>query len=63
MEQTQRRFLTVPELSEVTGVSTRSIYRWIADARLWAVELRASLYVDVRDLEELRNEKEGSDGE
>lgn len=58
MNVSGKRFLTVPQLSELTGVKTRSLYNWIADERLEAIELRSSLFVDVRDLEALLDDKE-----
>ena len=68
MEQTKiptpggRRFLTVPELSLVSGLKKRSLYGWIANGRLEAIELPSRLFVDVRDLEKLLNDLEGEQG-
>jgi excisionase family DNA binding protein len=63
MAQTASNFMKVPEAAEAFGVSERTIYNWIRDGQLPALQPAGpghSVRVDRREL--LRSERRGEVG-
>ena len=51
---TEERFLSVKEVSKIFSLSTRTVWRWIADGKLDAIKIGRSVRIPTSEVERLK---------